>query len=112
MIADVWLPTHSFHQRECDRLRNTCAGNPRDQAIIELLLQTGIKLSELVHLRLDDIELGEKQKGVMRIQTRRGKQERLVPLNSKATAALSTYLGDRKAEESMSFLVNRFGETL
>src|SRR6188474_472346 len=30
-------------QVECDRLRNACANNPRDSAIIELLLQTGIK---------------------------------------------------------------------
>src|SRR5688500_11059306 len=39
-------------QVECDRLRKACAGNPRDFSIVELLLQTGIKLSELVHLTL------------------------------------------------------------
>src|SRR5215210_3411489 len=33
-------------QVECDRLRKACTGSPRDFAIVELLLQTGIKLSE------------------------------------------------------------------
>src|SRR6266540_916919 len=37
-------------QTESALIRNTCADSPRDSAIIELLLQTGIKLSELVHL--------------------------------------------------------------
>src|SRR6266511_1125973 len=35
---------------ECDQLRLACAASPRDRAIIELLLQTGIKLSELTGL--------------------------------------------------------------
>src|SRR5919108_3661841 len=46
-------------QTECDRIRNACAEVPRDRAIIELLLQTGIKLSELTGLTLDDIEIQE-----------------------------------------------------
>lgn len=31
--------------------------NPRDFAILQLFLQTGIRLSELVILRLDDVDL-------------------------------------------------------
>src|SRR6266498_2998836 len=49
-------------QTECDKLRAACDDSSRDRAIIELLLQTGIKLSELVHLTLNDIEVGETEK--------------------------------------------------
>jgi site-specific recombinase XerD len=59
---------------ECDRLRNTCAGSTRDTAIIELILQTGIKLSELVHLTVDDIEIRETGTGVIRVLGSRSKR--------------------------------------
>ena len=52
---------HVLTQNECNRLRNACTDNARDRAIIELLLQTGIKLSELVHLTVDDVDVREKQ---------------------------------------------------
>ena len=67
---------HVLTQQECDRLRKACAGNLRDAAIIELLLQTGIKLSELVRLTMNDIEVNESgtQQGYVRIVGRRGKK--------------------------------------
>lgn len=99
-------------QKECNRLRGVCAKNTRDRAIIELLLQTGIKLSELLHLTMDDIEIGDKQNGYMRIQASRGKKERIVPLNTKAAGALSDYLNERNGKEYGILFVNRFGESL
>src|SRR5215213_8617687 len=78
---------HVLTQSECDRLRTACLANPRDRAIIELLLQTGIKLSELTRLTLNDIDLdklsgtGESQMGFIRILGTRGKQDRMFPLN-------------------------------
>src|SRR5215211_4866091 len=96
-------------QSECDRLRKACADTPRDLAIVELLLQTGIKLSELVHLTLDDIQMGEEE-GFMRILGSRGKKERLIPLNNKACVALKKYLAVRTSSESTVLFLNRFGE--
>ena len=110
-FVDTTTP-YVLTQRECDRLRSACAGNTRDRAIIELLLQTGIKLSELVHLTVDDIELGEKQNGSMRIRAGRGKKERIIPLNSKATAAISDYLSEKEGEQNRILFTNRFGEAL
>ena len=103
---------HILTQSECDRIRKTCAGNVRDRAIIELLLQTGIKLSELTHLTVDDIELGKRQNGFIRIKGSRAKKERLIPLNTKATLALTDYLNERKAEGSSILFLNRLGEPL
>lgn len=103
---------HVLTQSECNRIRKACEGNTRDRAIIELLLQTGIKLSELTHLTIDDVELGEKQNGYMRIKGGRGKEERIIPLNTKAKDALSAYKDARKAGENTILFQNRFGEAL
>src|SRR5690606_18412824 len=71
-FAESALP-HILTQSECNRIREACAGNSRNRAIVELLLQTGIKLSELTSLTTDDIELGENENSYMRIRGRRGK---------------------------------------
>jgi integrase/recombinase XerD len=56
-------------QSECNKLRSACVDSSRDAAIIELILQTGIKLSELVHLTVNDIELqAGSLKGFMQIK--------------------------------------------
>jgi site-specific recombinase XerD len=105
-------------QTECDQLRNACADSRRDSAIIELLLQTGIKLSQLIDLTLNDVEFdetektGDKQKGFMRITSSRGKKERLIPLNTKACIALKDYLEIRGDTESDNLFLNRFGKLL
>src|SRR5215207_6515706 len=101
-------------QTECDRLRNACADSERDSAIVELLLQTGIKLSELVHLTLDDIEIDGQAKdwGSMRVLGSRGKKESVIPLNSKARGALRNYFSERKDAGNGVLFLNRFGESL
>ena len=101
-------------QKECDRLRNACADSPRDSAIIELILQTGIKLSELVHLTQDDIEFDgtAKDHGFMRVLGSRGKKERMIPLNNKACVALQNYFSVRTDTGNGVLFLNRFGESL
>ena len=60
----------------------------RDRAMLETLYSTGIRVSELVGLELDDIDLPSealKVKG-------KGKKERVVPLGSHALAAIRRYM--------------------
>jgi integrase/recombinase XerD len=99
-------------QSECNKLREACADNPRDRAIIELILQTGITLSELVNLTVDDIQLGEEGRGFIRIRGSRGKKERLIPLNTKAYASLKGYFDVREQTGNNIFFLNRFSEAL
>jgi integrase/recombinase XerD len=78
-------------------LIEACTGNPRDTAIVVLLLQTGIRLSELVRLTPGDVELPdenmtEQDFGQLRILGGGGRKDRIVPLNSKACQALRDYL--------------------
>lgn len=70
---------------EYKQLLRSCAYEPRDAAIIELFLQTGIRLSELTWLTLDDIELPaqvnhEPQNiGLMRVLGGKGRKDRTLP---------------------------------
>lgn len=107
---------HVLTQVECDQLRAACSESVRDSAIVELLLQTGIKLSELTRLTLNDIDLeksdggGESQLGYIRILGKRGKKERMIPLNNTASLALKNYLKVREKAENSILYLNRFGE--
>lgn len=60
----------------------------RDRAMLETLYSTGIRVSELVALEVDDLDLGS---GAMRVRGK-GKKERLVPLGAHAIAAIQSYL--------------------
>src|SRR6266496_1907978 len=73
------------------RLLNAAAGNSRDYAILQLFLQTGIRVSELVGLTLSDIDL---EAGTMLINGK-GNKQRTVYLEKKATQALRSYLPKR-----------------
>ena len=64
----------------------------RDQAILELFYASGLRLSELVGLDLDDLNLSSR---VVRVLGK-GRKERLVPLNQSAAEAIRAYLKDRE----------------
>ncbi len=61
----------------------------RDQAILEFLYATGVRVSELVGLRLSDLDVEE---GLCTVFGK-GSKERMVPLGRPACVALSRYLG-------------------
>src|SRR5436190_2796054 len=65
----------------------------RDQAILELFYASGLRLSELVGLDLDDVNLSSR---VVRVLGK-GRKERIVPFNPTAAAALKAWLADREA---------------
>ena len=63
----------------------------RDRAILELFYASGLRLSELVGLDLEDMNLRGRMVRVMG----KGAKERLVPFNSNTEAALRAWLRDR-----------------
>jgi integrase/recombinase XerC len=63
----------------------------RDRAILELLYSTGIRLSELVALDREDIDLSERLVRVFG----KGRKERVVPVGRPALAAVGVYLDHR-----------------
>lgn len=63
----------------------------RDVAVLELLYSSGLRVSELVGINLNDIDLKNLTVKVLG----KGNKERIVPLGSKAAQALDQYLRER-----------------
>lgn len=85
----------------------------RNRAIIEMLYGSGLRVSELVNLRLSDIY---RQEGFMRI-IGKGSKQRLVPISPVADQWLQYWLEDRskldiKPEYSDIVFLNRYGRQL
>jgi tyrosine recombinase XerC len=79
----------------------------RDRAILETLYSTGIRVSELVGLNIDTVDLI----GSIAKVAGKGKKERLVPIGSKAADAIRAYLNKRRATTQALFL-NKSGRRL
>lgn len=93
-------PPRILTPTEYRALRDAARNDARMSAIIELLLQTGIRIGELTALRLSDI-----QKGSLRVPSIEKHEERTVPLNKRALEALNKYLIIRpKATEDHLFI--------
>lgn len=86
----------------------------RDRAILEVLYSAGLRVSELVGLDLDDVDLSE---GFLQIRGK-GKRERLALLGPAAQQALAEWLAAREAflrqrrANVLAIFVNRFGTRL
>ena len=76
----------------------------RDQAILELLFSTGLRISELCSLSIDDVDLSRDEFSV------RGKGDkiRVVFISDEARAAIRNYLAGRKDMEDALFV--RYGK--
>jgi integrase/recombinase XerC len=70
----------------------------RDRAMMELFYASGLRLSELVGLDLDDLNLNARMVRVMG----KGAKERIVPFNGTAADALRAWLRDRAALRALS----------
>jgi integrase/recombinase XerC len=82
----------------------------RDRAILELLYSSGIRVSELSGLNLDDLNI----KGNLIKVRGKGRKERIVPVGSKAIDAIKSYMIERmllKSKDRALFL-NRMGTRL
>jgi integrase/recombinase XerC len=91
---DQTIPNH-LSEPEIERLIETPnTGDPlgrRDRAILELFYASGLRLSELVAIDLEDLNLSDRMVRVMG----KGGKERLVPFNQSTLAALKAWMHDR-----------------
>jgi len=84
---------NTFSPEQIDALINRClasgASGHRNLTIILLLLDTGIRVSELANIGMDDLNLTE---GVIKIRVAKGNRERVVPIGSMVQKALWKYV--------------------
>ena len=71
----------------------------RDASLVLFLLNTGLRLSELISLRIGDIQLSER-KGSVSVQKGKGNKQRTVPLNVEARKSLQEWLSVRPQTKS------------
>ncbi len=79
----------------------------RDRAILETFYSSGLRISELVLLSLDDIDFIA---GIVKALGK-GKKERIVPIGDAALNAIRKYLGKRKKQNNALFL-NKNGKRI
>lgn len=86
-------------------LRDAARNDPRMFAVIELLLQTGIRIGELAALKLSDVG-----KDSLHIAPFEKHQERTVPLNKRAKEALDRYIDIRPKVTEEHLFITKSGK--
>lgn len=104
-------PPRILSKTEYRALRDAARHDVRISTIIEVLLQTGIRIGELANLHLDDLSLEGKDPS-MRIRTNEGHPERTIPLNGPAVEALKRYLSIRPNASDDTLFVTKTGRPL
>lgn len=101
-------PPRILSKLEYRALRDACRGDVRTYAIVELFLQTGIRIGELANLKLKDVKENE-----LYIEAQEGHAARAVPLNKAAKLALDAYLKARPGEDdSGALFITKTGRPL
>ena len=89
-------------------LRDACRNDSRATAIVELMLQAGLRIKEIENLKLDNVKDND-----ILIESYESHPVRSVPLNNSAKTALQKYLSDgRYPTRSKNVFVTKTGKTL
>lgn len=106
-------PPRILSKLEYRALRDTARDDTRTFAIIEVLLQTGISISELSLMELEHLEIQDSS-GSLFIPERESREERKVPLNKAVIEAINKYVGDERPqiEESIHVFITKTGNPL
>ncbi len=95
-------PPRVLSKTEYRALRDACRGDIRMLAIVEVLLQTGMRISELAGLQISDLDF---ERNLININTNDTGVDRQVPMNETAKKILQSYLRIRpRAREKTVFL--------
>ena len=99
-------PPRILNKMEYRALRDACRNDDRLSAIVEILLQTGIRISELASLTLDDVDDNYSK---IRIQSEHSHAKRTIPLNKSASKSLETYMKYRPQTTATFLFVTKTG---
>lgn len=109
--AGIDTPKREKHSRqylrsdEFTKMLSLAGGNPRDYAILQVFLQTGIRVSELAGLTLTDVDL---HKPAITVRGK-GNSEREIALEKRGVQALKNYLAVRPQSLSEIIFLNYQG---
>lgn len=108
---EKYLPA-SMSESEVEKLLNSPDASKeieqRDKAMIEMLYATGMRISELVNLKITDIDMN---RSVIKVMGK-GSKERLIPFGESASEALFNYLEIRKDSSSKEVFISNRGKKI
>lgn len=87
-------PPRILNKLEYRALRDVARNNSRLYTIVELLLQTGIRIGEVARISVEDFQIAGKKKQ-LRIRKYASNSERMIELNEPAVTAIKNYLSSR-----------------
>lgn len=94
-------------------LRDTVRDDVRTKAIVELLLQAGLRISELAAIKLAHINIDEDtKKGTLQVPGSSSSKGRTIPLNSPAQEAIKDFLKERPEAKIDYLFVTKNGNPL
>jgi len=94
------LPNY-LNENEMRQILEASKNNKRDYAILMVLAYSGIRVSELCSLRIEDVDFFE---NVIHIRSGKGDKDRMVIVDSKVMSAIRDYLNDEKRQEGYIFI--------
>ena len=103
-------PPRILTKLEYRALRDAARADTRMLAIIELLLQTGIRIGELAKLRVEDANL--KEPFTLHVPPFEDTNERTIPLNKPSADTIAKYLEIRPKSPSHSLFITKTGRPL
>lgn len=89
-----------FSNVDIDRLRGACK-NPKERAIIEVLLSSGVRVSELCALNIDDVNIHDK---TVHVRHGKGDKARITYIDDLAVMHLRHYMSTRKDDNEALFV--------
>lgn len=102
-------PPRILTKLEYRALRDAARSDIRMLAVIEILLQTGIRIGELAKLRVEDVNL---ENLTLHVPPFEDTRERIIPLNKSAAEAVKNYLPIRPKTPNHALFVTKTGRPL
>ena len=115
--APKWLDRReqAALQREAERRIQAAKTEPakrqaiRDHCILLVLLNTGVRVTELANLELSDISITDR-KGELLVRAGKGEKQRVIPINNTARKALIAWFDVRPETKSSKVFITQRGE--
>ncbi len=104
-------PPRILSKMEYRALRDAARGDIRMSAVIELLLQAGVRIGELAKISVDDITFDNGNPTVY-IRPQEGTVERTIPLTKPVVESIKKYLEIRPKTQSKALFVTKTGRPL
>jgi len=110
-VKEVAQPPRWLDRKEVNALRRAAEkSEPRNLAILLLMLNTGLRVSEVAGLTLDDVTLKERKGSI--VVRGKGTKVRIVPLNAEVRKKLQEYLEQRPKVKHTALFVGQKGNPL